>query len=200
MTGSLRVFTRAAAAASRTITSIIEFENGVVLRYRDPRRFGAMLWSPARRGEHPLLASLGPEPFAREFDADYLYRATRRRRRGNQARADGQPVWSSASATSTRTSRCFAPASGPRAPPNRVSRATVRAARRRRARDADRRDREGRQHAARLRRQRGEPGYFQLDYYVYGREGEPCRVCGATDPSRAAGRAGDAITARSCQR
>ncbi len=24
----------------------------------------------------------------------------------------------------------------------------------------------------------GEPGYFQLDYFVYGREGEPCRACG----------------------
>ena len=24
----------------------------------------------------------------------------------------------------------------------------------------------------------GEPGYFQLDYFVYGREGEPCRKCG----------------------
>ena len=25
---------------------------------------------------------------------------------------------------------------------------------------------------------RGEPGYFQLDYYVYGRGGQPCRICG----------------------
>jgi formamidopyrimidine-DNA glycosylase len=24
----------------------------------------------------------------------------------------------------------------------------------------------------------GEPGYFQLHYFVYGREGEPCRICG----------------------
>ena len=24
----------------------------------------------------------------------------------------------------------------------------------------------------------GQPGYFQLAYYVYGREGEPCRICG----------------------
>jgi formamidopyrimidine-DNA glycosylase len=26
---------------------------------------------------------------------------------------------------------------------------------------------------------RGEPGYFQLDYGVYGRGGLPCRTCGA---------------------
>ncbi|HAN55670.1 MAG TPA: formamidopyrimidine-DNA glycosylase, partial [Betaproteobacteria bacterium] len=24
----------------------------------------------------------------------------------------------------------------------------------------------------------GEPGYFQQQYKVYGRSGEPCRVCG----------------------
>ncbi len=29
----------------------------------------------------------------------------------------------------------------------------------------------------------GEPGYFQLQYFVYGREGEPCRVCGTDDPA-----------------
>ena len=34
----------------------------------------------------------------------------------------------------------------------------------------------------------GEPGYFQLDYFVYGREGEPCRVCGTPDPAAPAGR------------
>ena len=40
---------------------------------------------------------------------------------------------------------------------------------------------------------RGEPGYFQLDYFVYGREGEPCRVCGT--PIRiASGRAARART------
>jgi formamidopyrimidine-DNA glycosylase len=27
---------------------------------------------------------------------------------------------------------------------------------------------------------RGEPGYFQQTYTVYGRAGEPCRVCGGT--------------------
>jgi formamidopyrimidine-DNA glycosylase len=37
---------------------------------------------------------------------------------------------------------------------------------------------------------RGEPGYFQLEYYAYGREGLPCRVCGtAIRSSRLGGRA-----------
>ncbi len=37
---------------------------------------------------------------------------------------------------------------------------------------------------------RGEPGYFQLDYRVYGREGLPCRICGTAIKSvRQGGRA-----------
>jgi formamidopyrimidine-DNA glycosylase len=36
----------------------------------------------------------------------------------------------------------------------------------------------------------GEPGYFQLDYFVYGRDGEACRVCGSALKSlRQGGRA-----------
>jgi formamidopyrimidine-DNA glycosylase len=25
----------------------------------------------------------------------------------------------------------------------------------------------------------GQPGYFQQQYFVYGRKGEPCRICGS---------------------
>jgi formamidopyrimidine-DNA glycosylase len=44
----------------------------------------------------------------------------------------------------------------------------------------------------------GEPGYFQLEYNVYGREGEPCRVCG--QPIRATRQGGRATYyCRACQ-
>ena len=33
----------------------------------------------------------------------------------------------------------------------------------------------------------GEEGFFQLQHRVYGREGEPCLVCGTADPARCAG-------------
>ncbi|MCX4188519.1 bifunctional DNA-formamidopyrimidine glycosylase/DNA-(apurinic or apyrimidinic site) lyase [Methylophaga sp. OBS4] len=48
------------------------FSNGKVLRYTDPRRFGAVLWSEADTDLHPLIAHLGPEPLSAEFNADYL--------------------------------------------------------------------------------------------------------------------------------
>jgi formamidopyrimidine-DNA glycosylase len=50
------------------------------LRFRDPRRFGAVLWTTRPPAEHPLLASLGPEPLGPEFAGDYLYGISRGRR------------------------------------------------------------------------------------------------------------------------
>lgn len=45
------------------------------LRYRDPRRFGALLWQPGELFCHPLLQSLGPEPLEDTFTPAYLQQA-----------------------------------------------------------------------------------------------------------------------------
>ena len=53
---------------------------GVCLRFRDPRRFGTLLWHAGRDVEqHPLLAVLGVEPLSPLFSGDWLYAETRRR-------------------------------------------------------------------------------------------------------------------------
>ncbi len=50
------------------------------LRFRDPRRFGTLLWHEGADVErHPLLAVLGVEPLSDEFDGDWLFAQTRRR-------------------------------------------------------------------------------------------------------------------------
>ena len=49
-----------------------------VLRLRDPRRFGAVLWHEGDDiFQHPLLRNLGPEPLTENFNASYLLRQTR---------------------------------------------------------------------------------------------------------------------------
>lgn len=53
--------------------------NGTIVRLRDPRRFGLVLWVKGDPLRHPLLAGLGPEPLSPEFGGDWLYRATRTR-------------------------------------------------------------------------------------------------------------------------
>lgn len=48
------------------------------LRYHDPRRFGAVLWTTEDPQQHPLLCHLGVEPLSAEFNAAYLYGYTHR--------------------------------------------------------------------------------------------------------------------------
>jgi formamidopyrimidine-DNA glycosylase len=48
----------------------LQLGNGATLRYHDPRRFGAWLWSS---GEHDQLAHLGPEPLSSDFDGERLW-------------------------------------------------------------------------------------------------------------------------------
>ena len=177
MTGSLRVFTDVPPKQAHDHVDF-EFANGVVLRYRDPRRFGAVLWSSGADRDHRLLARLGAEPFAPEFDADYLYRATRSRRAAIKlVLMDSHVVVGVGNIYANES--LFRAGIRPERRAHRLGRARL-----------------GRlAHAVRetlteaiakggstLRDyvdSRGEPGSFQLDYYVYGREGEPCRVCGA---------------------
>ncbi|MEX1056628.1 MAG: DNA-formamidopyrimidine glycosylase family protein, partial [Natronospirillum sp.] len=54
-------------------------EGGALIRYRDPRRFGAMLYTDDWT-QHPLITRLGPEPLSDDFHADYLYAQLRQRR------------------------------------------------------------------------------------------------------------------------
>ena len=39
----------------------------MLMRLRDPRRFGAVLWHEGDISQHPLLAKLGPEPLLEGF-------------------------------------------------------------------------------------------------------------------------------------
>ena len=52
---------------------VLTLDDGTVIRFNDPRRFGLIDY--VRRGEaarHPLLAGLGPEPLEPGFDGPYL--------------------------------------------------------------------------------------------------------------------------------
>jgi len=57
----------------------IQFESGLTLRFRDPRRFGSLHWSKSP-SSHPLLSALGPEPLGDDFHGDYLWQKSRGRK------------------------------------------------------------------------------------------------------------------------
>lgn len=79
MSGSLRI-TNTSEPALKHDHVDITLNNGTILRYCDPRRFGCMLWFKEPPAQHPLLKHLGPEPLTDEFSAAALYTRSRGRR------------------------------------------------------------------------------------------------------------------------
>ena len=76
MSGSLRVMKDDSPPGKHDHLDII-FTDGQKLRYTDPRRFGAVLWSEDPIDDHKLLNHLGPEPLDGEFTAQRLFMMSR---------------------------------------------------------------------------------------------------------------------------
>ena len=79
MSGSLRIITTSQSAGKHDHIDFI-FNNDKVLRFNDPRRFGAVLWTSAPIAEHQLLKDLGPEPLLAGFTGELLYTLSRNRK------------------------------------------------------------------------------------------------------------------------
>ena len=177
MTGSLRAFTAPPPLRQHDHVDIV-LHTGVTLRYHDPRRFGAVLWLRAPAAAHPLLADLGPEPFDPEFDAAYLRRAMGSRTAAIKlALMDSHLVVGVGNIYANES--LFRAGIRPTVAANRVSlprhaRLVAAVCETLAAAIA-----KGGSTLRDYVDSRGEPGYFQLDYNVYGRAGLPCRVCGA---------------------
>jgi formamidopyrimidine-DNA glycosylase len=146
-----------------------------VLRFTDPRRFGCLLWQPP--GEvHPLLANLGPEPLTDAFDGELLWR----RSRGRSAAVklflmDNAVVVGVGNIYASEA--LFAAGIDPRRAAGAVSRARY-------ARLAGEVKRilgwaieRGGTTLRDFLNPDGLPGYFFRELNVYGRAGEPCKVC-----------------------
>ena len=158
----------------------IEFDSGHVLRLRDPRRFGAVLWLDNTPGtdepRHMLLDSLGPEPLEGEFNGAYLHRALSNKSLAiKNAIMDGHVVVGVGNIYASES--LFRARIHPETPAKLVSlkqcnklvseiKATLNDALL--AGGSSLRDFFGAD---------GNPGYFQQSYFVYARTHEPCRVC-----------------------
>lgn len=79
MSGSLRILATNEPAEKHDHFEI-QFEDGNCLRLRDPRRFGAVLWTKDDPQEHKLLINLGPEPLDKTFNAELLFEKSRKRK------------------------------------------------------------------------------------------------------------------------
>ena len=181
MSGSLRIVTPDFPLRKHDHYYFV-LDSGKVLRFTDPRRFGCLLWQPP--GEvHPLLQQLGPEPLGEAFDGDWLWHLSRGRSAAVKSFLMDQSVVVGVG-NIYASEALFAAGVHPKRAAGAVSR--VRYAR----------------IAMEIRRilayaitrggttlrdfiaPDGAPGYFEQELMVYGRAGQPCKVCGT--PIRAA--------------
>ena len=177
MSGNLRLVEAGLPAAKHEHVDI-ELESGLALRYTDPRRFGALLWSELPL-EHELLVRLGPEPLTELFDGERLFQLSR-----GKAVAVKPFIMDNAVVVGVgniyATEALFAAGIDPRRAAGTVSRARyVRLAQEIKRVLAHAIERGG----TTLRDfigGDGQPGYFQQELFAYGRGGEFCKVCGST--------------------
>ena len=175
MSGSLRVLPADTPRFTHDHFDLV-LDSGHTLRFNDPRRFGSLHYTNDP-GSHFLLAKLAPEPLDPEFNTEYLWRITRRRRVAiKQLLMNSRLVAGVGNIYANEA----------------LFRAKVRP--RRQARSLSRIE------AARLARAvravltmairvggttlrdyvgaDGSPGYFRQKLYVYERTGQRCRTCG----------------------
>jgi formamidopyrimidine-DNA glycosylase len=178
MSGSLRILPATTPPEKHDHFDLL-LANGTLMRLRDPRRFGAVLWHEGDIAQHPLLAKLGPEPLLEGFDAAHLYRATRKRSAaikllimdshivvgvGNIYASESlfhagiRPQLHAGKLSLARCARLV-----------QTIRETLSAS-----------IAQGGSTLRDFTDSNGKPGYFQQSYTVYGRTGEPCGVCGTS--------------------
>lgn len=176
MSGSLRILPLTAPAEKHDHFDMV-LNDGQLLRLRDPRRFGAVLWHEGDIAQHTLLATLGPEPLEQGFDGDYLQRAIRARSVAIKlAIMDSHLVVGVGNIYANEA--LFRAAIRPQLAANKLSLPRYR----RLAQNIKEVLLEAIQQGGSTLRDfvhsDGSSGYFQQNYFVYGRAGETCRVCG----------------------
>jgi len=178
MSGSLRLVAGAAPVGKHDHVDL-SLEDGGVLRLTDPRRFGSVLWHQGRIEEHVLLARLGPEPLSGEFDGEYLYRLSRKRKQSiKQFLMDSHRVVGVGNIYANEA--LFEAKIDPRCAAGQVSRARYQRLAQIVKTVLARAIEQGGTTLKDFVGGDGKPGYFQQQLQVYGRGGEPCHQCGST--------------------
>lgn len=176
MSGSLRL-TPADVAPEKHDHLDLLLDDERVLRYRDPRRFGALLWSE-RPDQHPLLAHLGIEPLSEAFNATSLHALCQDRKTAIKLLLmDARLIVGIGNIYANEA--LFHAGIDPRLPAGRLSRPRCRilvdAVRRTLAQAIA----AGGSTLRDFVDGHGKPGYFQQGYFVYGRTNETCHACAA---------------------
>lgn len=151
-----------------------------LLRMNDPRRFGAVLWHDAQAGQverHVLLNHLGVEPLEPQFSAQWLYRHTRNRQAAiKQILLAGDIVVGVGNIYASES--LFRARIDPRTPASQIGLVRYKKLVEEIRAVLSEAIEQGGSSLRDFVAVNGQSGYFQQQYFVYGRAGQACRICG----------------------
>jgi formamidopyrimidine-DNA glycosylase len=152
--------------------------NDQVIRYNDPRRFGSAHLVKDKLDDFKLLANLGLEPLAAEFDGNYLFIKARKRNvpiktfiMNHHIVVGVGNIYSSEA--------LFLSEIRPLVPACKVTRKKMEILVKNIKHVLLIAIEKGGSTISDFMNTKGEQGYFQIDHQVYNREGQPCNKCGA---------------------
>jgi formamidopyrimidine-DNA glycosylase len=176
MSGSLRICNKNTPAEKHDHIDIA-VTGDKILRLRDPRKFGCVLWQAGDIEEHKLIKPLGPEPLSEQFDVHYLHKKAHKRQCSIKSFIMNSHIV-------VGVGNIYASESLFRAGinPKRMA-GNISPARMQRLVDAIRLTlslaiEQGGTTLRDFTGISGQPGYFAQQLLVYGRAGEPCTACG----------------------
>lgn len=178
MTGRLGLFPTGSPSA-RHDHLCLELDNQLELRFNDTRRFGCIQVLAPEQDEARFFSHLGPEPLLGDFSAAHLWKMAARRRQpvktflmDNRVAVGIGNIYANEILHEAKVSP-FRLAYEVRAGEWEVIVAKTRQV-------LTRAIAAGGSTIVDFINASGKPGYFQLEFTVYGRAGQPCRSCGAT--------------------
>jgi len=175
MSGSLRIVNKDEPAGVHDHVDVVFGEKS--LRLRDPRRFGSVLWTTRNVHDHVLLAHLGAEPLSQDFSGETLFQASRGRSTSvKQLLMDHKVVVGVGNIYANES--LFRARIHPRTSAGRITRPRFERLAAEVKRTMEAAIQAGGSSLRDFVHSDGARGYFQQQYFVYGRPGLACRECG----------------------
>ncbi|KAA1194802.1 bifunctional DNA-formamidopyrimidine glycosylase/DNA-(apurinic or apyrimidinic site) lyase [Photorhabdus heterorhabditis] len=175
MSGSLRILLEERPAEKHDHVDLV-MADGKILRYTDPRRFGAWLWSDDLN-QCSVLTHLGPEPLTDGFNGAYLYAQSRNKKTlikpwlmDNKLVVGVGNIYANEALFTARIQ--------PERPAHTLTEREVYLLVETIKKVLQRSIEQGGTTLRDFLQSDGKPGYFAQELFVYGRMGESCRICG----------------------
>jgi formamidopyrimidine-DNA glycosylase len=178
MSGRLRIFSKPMKAQKHDHVDIY-FENNKFLRFTDPRRFGALLWTTDDPQTHGLLATIGPEPLDPLFNGDYLWQKSCKKKATVKAfLMDSKTIAGIGNIYATEA--LFQACINPQKPAGKISRVQYQQLVEALKMILQNAIAKGGTTLKDFTNSEGAPGYFSIELKAYGQGGNPCPRCHTT--------------------